>query len=60
MRPWVERVYGIPPEQVVGSQLELAIARPAFSAETAGTRALRMPEARDVIAIRPRVKKRTR
>ena len=24
MRPWTERVYGIPPEQVVGSQIELA------------------------------------
>ncbi len=23
MRPWAERVYGIPPEQVVGSQIEL-------------------------------------
>ena len=23
MRPWVERVYGIPPEQVVGSRVEL-------------------------------------
>jgi hypothetical protein len=23
MRPWVERVYGIPPEQVIGSQIEL-------------------------------------
>ncbi|MGE5155513.1 MAG: HAD family hydrolase [Bdellovibrio bacteriovorus] len=24
IRPWAERVYGIPPEQVVGSQIELA------------------------------------
>ncbi|WP_200345592.1 HAD family hydrolase [Halochromatium glycolicum] len=24
MRPWTEQVYGIPPEQVVGSQIELA------------------------------------
>jgi len=24
MRPWVERVYGIPPEQVIGSRLKLA------------------------------------
>ncbi|MCF7995720.1 MAG: haloacid dehalogenase-like hydrolase, partial [Chromatiaceae bacterium] len=24
MRPWTEQVYGIPPEQVIGSQIELA------------------------------------
>lgn len=26
LRPWAERVYGIPPEQVIGSQIELAFA----------------------------------
>ena len=39
MRPWVEKVYGIPPEQVVGSYGKLQVGdagRPARAAEAAG------------------------
>jgi phosphoserine phosphatase len=39
MRPWVERVYGIPPEQVVGSRLKVK-----YEVRESGPVLLRLPE----------------
>ena len=39
MRPWAERVYGIPPEQVVGSSIEVA-----FEMRADGPVLVRLPE----------------
>ncbi|NJL08453.1 MAG: haloacid dehalogenase-like hydrolase [Methylacidiphilales bacterium] len=38
MRPWTEEVYGIPPEQVVGSSIKTA-----FKVETGGPELMRLP-----------------
>lgn len=39
MRPWAEQVYGIPPEQVIGSQIELA-----YEVRDAGPAIVRQPK----------------
>jgi hypothetical protein len=39
MRPWVERVYGVPPEQVVGSRVKVK-----YEVRESGPVLLRLPE----------------
>jgi len=39
MRPWVQRVYGVPPEQVIGSSIKVK-----FGMTTSGPVLLRLPE----------------